>query len=180
MTKKSSDDKISLQVRDLPFRTKYGPKLAVNQTFLKPTRTKQSFQAECDINGILARYEKTGLISHVKQNQPMYADLVGASDYHSSLNMVIQAQEAFQALPSKIRERFENDPARFLAFMENPKNQDEMIELGLATRRSSLPSDGPRPTDSAVGPSDGSAPTSARKNSSPPAAPKKGHSEDSE
>ena len=164
----------------LPFRKKYGPRIRVVVPFTKPSRTKQNFQAECDINGILARYEKTGLITHVKTNEKTYANLVGFSDYHSSLNQVIAAQEAFQALPSHIRSRFGNDPGQFVKFMENPKNQEEAIELGLATRRPSLDPDGPRPTDSAVGPSGSSAPRSGAEKSSPPAAPKKGPSGDAD
>jgi len=99
------------------------------------SRTKQSFKAECDINTILKKYQKTGLLSHVSQYQGRYEDLPSEIDYQQSLNAIIAAEESFSSLPSKIRARFGNDPAEFLQFVENPANENEMIDLGLATRR---------------------------------------------
>lgn len=37
----------------------------------------------------------------------------------------------FDTLPSKLRLRFGNDPAEFLSFVEDPANDQEMIDLGL-------------------------------------------------
>lgn len=99
--------------------------------FPLPTMAKQSFKDECDVNKIMERFEKTGLISHVNKYQGDYGDAVGIQDYHASMNQVIAAQEAFDSLPSKIRARFGNNPGDFLNFMENPENKDEAIQLGL-------------------------------------------------
>ena len=41
-------------------------------------------------------------------------------------------QKAFDALPAELRERFENDPGKFVEFCLDPKNKDEAVELGLA------------------------------------------------
>lgn len=99
-----------------------------------PGRTKQEFVLECDINNILKMYKKTGIIQHVQTRaaQGQYLDLPSEVDFQASLNAVIQAEEAFASLPSKLRSRFGNDPAEFLAFCENPNNLDELRELGLA------------------------------------------------
>lgn len=103
--------------------------------YFKPkTRTKQSFKAECDINNILQQYSATGMIKHIRNEQPRYADLPDDVDFQSAMNTVIQAESAFASLPSKIRNRFHNDPQEFLAFMADPKNKDEAIELGLVNR----------------------------------------------
>lgn len=100
-----------------------------------PSMTKQEFLAECDINGILAEFKITGQIRHISANaeRGQYLDLSGAPDYQEALNIVARGNEAFASLPSQVRNRFNNDPAEFLAFMENPDNQDEIIRLGLAT-----------------------------------------------
>lgn len=37
-------------------------------------------------------------------------------------------------LPAKVRDRFSNDPGKFLAFVDDPKSREEMYELGLAKR----------------------------------------------
>ncbi|RYF32309.1 MAG: hypothetical protein EOO38_31115, partial [Cytophagaceae bacterium] len=48
----------------------------------------------------------------------------------------------FDALPAKIRDRFNNDPSRFLAFCENPENEAELVQLGL---RDAKPEEPPAP-----------------------------------
>lgn len=100
-------------------------------------RTEQTHRAECDINNILRRYEQTGLITHVNETVAQYGDFSEVSDYQTSLNRVMKAQESFMALPSDIRKYFDNDPAKFLDFVGDPANKEAMYELGLA----SAPSD---------------------------------------
>lgn len=99
-----------------------------------PSMTKQEFVADCDIHNILAEFKVTGQIKHLAANAAagVYADLTNLPDYQEALNTVAIGQAAFDSLPSKLRARFENDPAKFLAFMEDPANQDEIIKLGLA------------------------------------------------
>lgn len=99
--------------------------------FSDDTRTKRSSLKECDINSIMAKYEKTGIIEHVKQFSGRYDDFTMVQDYHESLNQVMAAQEAFMTLPAQLRSRFKNDPAEFLEFVGNPDNKNEMISLGL-------------------------------------------------
>lgn len=95
------------------------------------TMAKQSFKAECDINTIMSKYQKTGLIEHVQKFQGSYGDFTSVADYQLSLNQVLDAQNAFDALPSSIRARFQNNPGAMLAFLEDPSNRDEAVRLGL-------------------------------------------------
>ena len=92
--------------------------------------TKQSMAAECDINNILQRYEKTGVLSHIRSGGT-YETLPDALDFHEAMNLVLNAQQMFEELPSKLRARFGNDPAQLLQFCEDPANKDEAIQLGL-------------------------------------------------
>lgn len=93
--------------------------------------TKQSFKDECDINRILHGYRKTGLIDHLSKHQGIYDDVSNYDDYHASMNLIIESQESFNALPSEIRKRFSNDPSLFLDFVHDESNRAEMIEMGL-------------------------------------------------
>lgn len=97
-----------------------------------PSLTKQSFKAECDINTLLAKYQKTGMIAHLNRFQGDYSDLTDNSDYHTAMNIVLDAQNAFDTLPSSIRKKFNNDPSEFLSFVSDEKNLDEMRSMGLA------------------------------------------------
>lgn len=100
-----------------------------------PSMTKQSFVEECDINNILREYSASGQLRHIsaRAEQGMYADLPDQADFQTALNIVLEGQAAFASLPSKVRNRFNNDPAEFLEFMADPANQEEAIRLGLAT-----------------------------------------------
>lgn len=98
-----------------------------------PSMTKQEFVKECDINNVLKQYKATGMVSHlnVRAAQGAYLDLPDSLDFQESLNIVREAETAFGSLPSKLRERFGNNPAEFLAFCADPGNAREMAELGL-------------------------------------------------
>lgn len=96
-----------------------------------PSRTKQSFAAECDINNIMKRFHQTGLVSHVNQFQGSYEDVSRGLDYRESLDVLERGKQAFASLPSKLRAKFHNDPGEFLEFVSNPANRDAMGELGL-------------------------------------------------
>lgn len=100
-----------------------------------PSMTRQSEMEACDIHNILKQFSQRGFEELVRQNAAagQYADLTNLPDYQEALNTVIAADAAFAALPSQIRERFLNDPQRFVEFLANPDNQDEAIRLGLAT-----------------------------------------------
>lgn len=99
--------------------------------FSQPTMAKQSFKDECDINTIMKKYQTTGLVSHVNSIVGSYGDYTNVADYQLHLNQVLAANEAFMELPAAIRKRFDNDPAHLLSFLQDEKNRDEAIRLGL-------------------------------------------------
>lgn len=106
-----------------------------------PSMTKQEFVRQCDINNIIKEFSLTGQISHINAQaaQGRFMDLPDEIDFQSSIHLVQRAQEAFQALPSAIRNRFHGNPAEFLAFCQDPANAAELIELGIREKP-------PRPT----------------------------------
>lgn len=112
-------------------RLPHGPRVRVRTNVGGESQTRQSFNDETDINQIMARFEKTGIMEHLNTYQGQYGDFTEATDYQSSLNQVQEAQDAFNSLPSSIRSRFNNSPAEFLEFAQNQENADEMIKLGL-------------------------------------------------
>ena len=98
--------------------------------FIRPSRTKQSFRDECDINNILRQFNVTGQLP-VGSVQPQYGDFSGITDYQSALNAVMAAQDSFLQLPAKVRAKFDNDPALFVDWASDEANKDEMKALGL-------------------------------------------------
>lgn len=98
---------------------------------LAASRTKQSFKHECDINTIVGRYLRTGVLDFVSRYEPRYADVTGV-DFQRSMELVAQARGMFSQLPAKVRAEFENDAGAFVEFVSNPDNHDALVEMGLA------------------------------------------------
>lgn len=95
-------------------------------SFPAETLTEQSHKHACDVNNIMARYTATGVMEHVRNFEPVYADMT-EGDYHDAMNAVASAKSMFEDLPSTMRRHFGDDPARFLAFCQ--ESEDPAGEL---------------------------------------------------
>lgn len=119
---------------EIKVRTKWDRK-KLQTKITGPSKVQQNLKDRTDINLIMQKYQKTGLIDHVKDpNKADYGDFSEVQDYQSALNQVMEAQEAFMTLSAKVRKRFDNDPAQFISFMEDPSNEKEAQDLGLITK----------------------------------------------
>lgn len=103
--------------------------------------TEQAHKDRCDVNKIIKRYDKDGLIRHVTRFEAKFGDLSG-EDFKTMTDKVINAKNSFDKLPSEIRNRFNNDPGSLLEFMDNPENRNEAIKLGLIRKTWSEELDG--------------------------------------
>lgn len=102
----------------------------------EPSITVQYEKEACDINNIIANYQKSGQVQHLNKRQGGYGDVSAATSYQEALELVERAEEEFSRLPAKLRFKLDNDPYKFLEYVNNPENYDEMVELGLAEERS--------------------------------------------
>lgn len=97
------------------------------------SRTRQEFKDECDINSIMRRYQKTGILTHTASRAPKYVDFGdGVPDFQTAMNMMLEAEAAFMQLPAVVRKRFENDPQEFVAYAADEANLPQLREWGLA------------------------------------------------
>lgn len=94
--------------------------------------TQQSDVNETDINFIVEKYSRTGQIPQV-QVGPLYGDFTGDLDYRNMVEQIAAANAAFHEIPAKIRKEFDNDPAQFIEYANNPANLEKLREWGLAT-----------------------------------------------
>ena len=112
-------------------------------------RTEQKHKKDVDINQIMLKASKTGMLPLAK-GSPMYGDFTNAQDFQDCLERIQSADQAFMDLPADIRKKFYNDPANLIAYINDPQNEQEAIELGL------LPSPGnQQPEDAIVAPGTG-------------------------
>lgn len=115
---------------EVVIRTAYGGPYRMPQAFEGEDRTKQSFKDECDINVIMRRYQQTGELEHVRENAGRFFDASGY-DFQAAQNFIADATSMFHAIPAEIRyEKFGNDPARLLDFVNNEANAAESVAMG--------------------------------------------------
>ena len=109
------------------------------------SKTKQAFKEEADINNIMGKYVKTGVLPQA--SGATFGDFCDVEDFQNCMAQILRAEEDFGQLPSEIRDRFRNDPGYLIDFLANPDNQEEAAELGLLPGSApSAPSDPPDPT----------------------------------
>lgn len=115
----------------LPFKTAYGDRKRSGFETTGESLTQQSHAAAADVRNIIKQYDRTGLIANVNKGISQYGDYSEINEYQEALNMVIEANESFEQIPSHIREQFSNNAGLFFEFATDPKNSEKMIEMGL-------------------------------------------------
>lgn len=116
------------QIRDA-----FSPKNRVVPPQGGPSYTKQSFAKETDINFLMERYKKTGQVPATDNRVPEYG-YAPSQDFQEALEIVQNARTMFSELPSQVRQGFDNDPVKLLAFVEDPANgPEEFAAKGLTT-----------------------------------------------
>lgn len=98
---------------------------------LEPSLAVQSEKDSCDINLIVDKYSRTGLMTNIRTDQPMYGDFTSAVDFHEAFAQIQKAEESFMELPAKVRSWFDNDPGKLIDFLQDEKNRQEAYDLGL-------------------------------------------------
>lgn len=103
-----------------------------------PSLTVESDAKETDINVIVKRFNITGEMPLAHGRVPrMHMDEL-SGEFHSFRTMADQlnsAEEMFMEYPADFRARFDNDAVRFADWATDPRNVDEMVELGLAVQK---------------------------------------------
>lgn len=116
----------------MKFRTRFtqtGRK--IGQIIKGVSCTLQEFKNECDINHILYMYKVKGVMPPIALVAPTYEDVTGcASDYMTAMQIVMEVDEQFNALPSQVRKEVGDSPLDMLQWLQDPKNQQRGVELG--------------------------------------------------
>lgn len=114
-----------------------------------PSLARQEFKEECDINNLMARYAATGYLPQPFKSPPVarYEDFASAPDFLEAQLLVLEARDQFMGLPVRVRDRFQNDPMRFLEFVHDEKNRDEARKLGLLKEEPPAPPAPPPPKE---------------------------------
>lgn len=94
-------------------------------------RVEQAHKEEVNINNIVKRHG-VDLIAKTAALQQFTYDDNPNNDFQEMMNQMIKAEKTFSSVPSEIRKRFDNDPAKFMDFVLNQDNKETLQEWGMA------------------------------------------------
>lgn len=99
------------------------------------TRVDQVGDGYTNVNHIMARFERMPTAEELHAagltSGGFYADFINAPDFEEALQISNAGKAQFALLPASWRAHFNHDPKEFLAFVMDPKNGDQLIEMGL-------------------------------------------------
>lgn len=106
----------------------------VSTEFKEDSMTVQSFKDSCDINNIMKKYQRTGVIDHINVYEPQYGEVDGTT-FTEAMQTVANATTMFMDLPGRVREAFDHDPAKFLDYVDQAEpgiqHRQMLYDLGL-------------------------------------------------
>jgi hypothetical protein len=134
-SKYGDGEKPTIAVAGYNFRKNNGkPSSAYDQIIEGPSMTRQEFADECDINTIMAQYDRY-LADPMRslRGEPQYVDFTEMPlTLMDAMEVLHRGTAAFMTLPAKVRREFDNDAAAFVDFASDPANIDQLRDWGLA------------------------------------------------
>lgn len=96
------------------------------------SKTKTYFAKKTNINNIVRRYGKTGMLSTGLGESGLVPrfEFNSGADYFSMMCKVAKAKSEFAALPALVRQRFSNNPQLCIDFISKLDNRDLSNEMG--------------------------------------------------
>ena len=117
------------------FHTRFEPPKSPSLTFSKPSITEQSHKRETDINAIVSKYRRTGILGTGSQVRDMFfGDFSQVTDYHTAQTAIANAKEKFMSLSSDVRKAFGNDPGKLLQALSDEAQLDKLVGLGIVKK----------------------------------------------
>jgi len=118
----------------------YTPRNRVALSFPEKGQTQQHFTEACDVNNIVERYQRTGILDHVNPATGRYGYAPSRS-YADVAFAVAAMRSQYETLPEKVRERFP-DFYGFVDAFDDPNAQSALVELGLIPPPAGVPEAG--------------------------------------
>jgi len=115
-----------------------------------PTMAEQHSARETDINYLIKKYQPDELGAYLAARANYKQEIIGHDfsiepSLQDASNVTYHLKKLFNNLPEKIKNNFKNH-VEFLKFIDNPANQEKMIELGLMTKTEINQHTSPNPT----------------------------------
>lgn len=95
-----------------------------------PSLTKQEFKDDCDPTKVLAKFQRTGLMEHAQQYQPVFG-IQSSMTYHEAMQITANSKSMFAELPAQVRKLFDQNIEAYLEFVSDPENVIDMADDGV-------------------------------------------------
>lgn len=116
------------------------------QVYAQPgvSLTEQHHARSCDINTIMAKYLRTGVLDHIKQYEPTFGD-ISELDFKESMDTIRTIEAEFGDLPAYVRAHFKQDASAYLRQISTPEGVEAIRNL--KPPAAAYKKDGSRDTD---------------------------------
>jgi phage internal scaffolding protein len=119
----------------IKFRKAYDKHKRYGFSTIGESLTEQSYAHDAKIQNIIKSYDSRGFFDTINRNPDQYGDFTQVTDLHTAMNKIQDAKDNFMTLPSRIREKFQNDPRSFYEFASKEENFEELVDMGIATEK---------------------------------------------
>lgn len=92
--------------------------------------TRQEFVSQVNISNIIKKYVRNGVNPFCITQDAKYGDFTNIPSYQEALELVCAAEDHFLRFPADVRAMFDNDPGKYIDFLNNPENREKAIQLG--------------------------------------------------
>lgn len=104
-----------------------------------PTMAEQHTAHLTNLNYLISKYKPDELAAYMAARESYRREIIGhdfsqEESLQDSKNHVYVLRTMFEELPDKIKTNFKN-AVEFYKFIDNPANQEKMIELGLLSKK---------------------------------------------
>ena len=119
----------------MEFYTRYNPGVSPTIKSTLPSMTEQCHRDDCDINTIINRYKKTGVLGTATQVREMvFGDFASIPDRLMTEVGMAEAKENFMKMPLNVRNHFEHNIGKFLKALSDPAQIPTLQNLGIVKK----------------------------------------------
>lgn len=105
--------------------------------------TRQEFEAESNINNILAKFKVTGVLVDPQiraTRYPVFGDFSQVPDFAGFHDIMLGVKTSFDDLPFEVRMRFGNDPAEAMKWLATNPSTEAIVDVFSSSQHKTAPS----------------------------------------
>lgn len=116
----------------MEFNTRYKPGKSPSISFTLPSMTEQYHRDEVDINTIISKYQRTGVLGTSTQvRETFFGDFSNVDTKFEAALALKEAESRFMDLPSSVRAAYDHDALKFMRALNDDTQIAKLVSLGV-------------------------------------------------